>query len=51
VAEKEEKENDPFDYNGARKTLKRLRMLKSLQWHRRMEDGKMRATLELKVGA
>lgn len=44
-------EEEPFDFVEARKMLERARRTKSLHWHRRLEDHKMRSTLELKTGS
>ena len=46
----EEDDDEPFDYIQARKTLKRLRILKSLHWRRSKEGDRMRETLEMKAG-
>ena len=43
-------EDEPFDYDKARKILERARSMKSIHWHRRKEHGKTRSTLEFKMG-
>ena len=48
--EEDEDDDEPFDYIQARKTLERLRMMKSIHWRRSQEDGRMRETLKIKVG-
>ena len=48
----EDKEkNEPFDYTQARQMLQRAKFMKSIHWHRRIENESMRSTLEFKTGA
>lgn len=44
------KKDEPFDYVQARQILKRARFMKSIHWHRRIENESMRSTLEFKTG-